>query len=237
MKFRSYTCFAIFGLLLISLSAIQTIQAQQTTVYGEGFPHTADGDGFPMVSPISIDSPSNTTYTTNRISLYFTVNALFDNSRGSASMTYSLDGKDNVTIPTSINFVPIEATITDANGKQTTGTSQFFSYYTISGSVDLKNLQSGQHSLTVFGRYTVYSMSDKVGLDSQTIYFTVDDESLPVTSTISVDESVPKFEQSINMFYVFVGVFSLIAAVVACTLFIKHRTNSKNVTSINTINV
>ena len=103
-------------------------------------------------------------------------------------MTYSLDDKDTVTISTSIEFVPLEATIADANGKQTTGIPQFFSYYTISGSMDLKDLQPGQHSLTVFGRYTVYSMSDKVGLDIQIVYFTVDDGSLLVTSTISVDE-------------------------------------------------
>ncbi|MCL2642696.1 MAG: hypothetical protein FWD52_04210 [Candidatus Bathyarchaeota archaeon] len=232
MKIKRSINFIVFGLLITSLSVLQPTQAQQTTVYGEGFPHTADGEGFPMVSPISINSPLNTTYTTNQISLNFTLRALFNSSQGSAIMTYSLDGKDNVTLPSSIVFVPIEATVTDAKGRQRTEISQFASYYTIAGSVDL-NLQPGQHNLTIFGHYTVYSMSDKVGLDSQTVYFTVDDGSLSVTSTVtSVDESAPNSEIAINMFYVYAGVFSLIAIAV-CVLFIKHRTKHKIVNNSN----
>jgi hypothetical protein len=226
VKFKRYVLFVVFGLLIISLNVLQPTIAQQTTVYGAGFPHTADGEGFPMVSPISIDSPTNTTYTTNRVLLNFTVKCLFSSSQGSATMTYSIDGKDNVTIPTSIEFVPVEATVTDANGKQTTEISQFASYYVISGSMDLKDLQPGQHSLTIFGRYTVYSMSGKVGLDSQTVYFTFDDGSLSVTSMVSVDDDVLNSEPLVNMFYVGVGVFSLVAVVI-CALFIKHRQTTK----------
>lgn len=227
MKVRHYVNLAVFWLLIISLSVLQPTLAQQTTAHVEGFPHTVGGEGFPMVSPISIDSPTNTTYTTNRVSLNFAVKCLFSNSQGSAVMTYSLDGKDNITIPTAIEFVPVEAIVTDANGKQTTEISQFFSYYVISGSVDLKDLQPGQHSLTVFGRYTVYSMSDKIGLDSQTVYFTVDDESLPVISNDSVDKVAIKSESSVNTFYVVVVVFPLVAVIV-CVLFIRPRQTAKS---------
>lgn len=228
MKFKRSAGLIVFWLLIISSGILCPIQAQQVTaVYGEGFPHTIDGDGFPMVSPISIDSPSNTTYATNKVPLSFTVKSFFNNSHGSAMMTYSLDGQDNITIPTSIEFVPLDATITDANGKQTSGVSQFFSYYVISGSVELKDLSLGQHSLTVFGRYRVYSMSDKIGLDSQTVYFIVDDGSLPVTSAVaSVDEVAPEVESSVNMFYTTMGIFSLIA-VIACVTFIKYRRTAK----------
>jgi hypothetical protein len=157
-------------------------------------------------------------------------------------MTYSLDGKDNVTIPTSIEFVPVEATVTDANGKQKTEVSQFASYYIISGSVALTDLQAGKHSLTVFGRYTVYSMSGKVGLDSQTVYFTVDDGSLPAASSMGVNEVMPTHESSDNTFYYMViGIFSIVTIAV-CALFIKLRSrdkivNSSSVTSISQLTI
>jgi hypothetical protein len=226
MKFKRYAIFAVFGLLIISLYSLQSTQAQRTAIYGEGFPHTADGEGFPMVSPITIDLPINTAYTIKQMSLNFTVKTLFSSTQGSAIMTYSLDGKENITIPTTIEFIPVYATVTDAKGKQTTEISPFASYHMISGSVNLRDLQPGRHSLTVFGRYTVYSMPDKVGLDSQTVYFTVGDESLPVVSAVSVDGDVSKSEPTFNKFYAAAGVF-LLVVVIACALFIKYRQTTK----------
>ena len=51
------------GCLLISLCILQPVQSQ----------YTVDGEDFTLVSPIRINSPSNTTYTTNHVDLNVTV--------------------------------------------------------------------------------------------------------------------------------------------------------------------
>jgi len=216
MKFNyagvAITCF----LLLISLNGLPLTQAQ----------HTSSGWAS-LVSPISIDSPTNTTYTTNHVTLTFTVKSLSNLQFGNFGfiMTYSLDGKEAVTVPTTKEFVPVCYTDDEGNQRE----SQFFSYYVNSGTVELEDLQSGQHCLTVFGQYTLNS---DTGLDSQTIYFSVDDETAIVPANVGEDgmsesESVP------NMLYAAVGVFSLVT-VITYALFVKCRSKSKNMHSLDT---
>ena len=136
---------------------------------------------------------------------------------------YSIDGNDNVTIPTSETLVPVWANVTYANGTKTKEISSTLSYYSISGLVELENLQQGQHSLTVFARYDMHSMR-KIAFDNKTVYFTIDDGSLPVVSNI--DDGVPKSEPSNNIIYASVGVFSLIA-VVSYALVTKLRQRNR----------
>jgi hypothetical protein len=210
------------GLLLTFFGVLQPTQAQQpsTKVYGEGFPHTAEGEGFPAVSPISIASPTNTIYTTNQVKLDFTVKSFFDNSNGNITMTYSLDGKDPVTIPMSIVFTPLYYTDSDGNTRQAIQGS----HYLISCSVDLDNLQSGQHSLTVFGRYELYSMLGKVGLDSKTVEFTIDDGSSQTVFNLDAEGvSEAESEPKSKCVHASVGLFSLVAVVAICALFIKRK--------------
>ena len=66
MKLRIQSGLAVFGLLIIYLSILQSTQAQ----------YTPDGQAFILVSPISIGSPSNTTYSTNQVCLNFILSNL-----------------------------------------------------------------------------------------------------------------------------------------------------------------
>jgi hypothetical protein len=157
------------------------------------------------------------------VCLKFTVKSLVNIHDADVTMTYSIDGNDNVTIPTSETLVPVWADVTYANGTKTKEISSTLSYYSISGLVELENLQQGQHSLTVFARYDVHSMQ-KIAFDNKTVYFTIDNGNSAVVSNI--DGGVPKSEPSTNIIYVSVGVFSLIA-VLSCALVIKLRQRSR----------
>jgi len=227
MKFRIHIGLAVFGLFLISLSILQPTQAQ----------YTADGQAFILVSPISIESPANTTYTKNQVCLNFTVASYFHaypfyppdsnvtvNPNANITITYSIDGNDNVTIQTSETLVPVWADVTYANGTKTKKISSTLSYFLISGLVELEDLQLGQHSLTVFARYEVPYIQ-KIAFDNQTVYFTIDDESSPVTSNI--EDAVPESGPPVIAICASVGVFSLIA-VVSYALFTKLRQRDKN---------
>ncbi len=225
---RSHIGLAVFGLLIIALSFLQPAQAQ----------YTADGQPFILVSPISIESPANTTYTTNQVCLNFNVTSYIHaypanppnanitiNPNADIAMTYSIDGNDNVTIPTSETLVPVWADVTYANGTKTKKISSTLSYFLISGIVEFEDLQQGQHSLTVFARYEVPSMQ-KIAFDNKTVYFMIDDESSQVTSNIDSDDGVPESEPPVIAICATVGVFSLIA-VVSYALFTKLRQRDK----------
>lgn len=214
MNIKFQSGLAVFGLLFICLIFLQPALAQYTT----------DGQPFILVSPLSIDSPVNTTYSTNKVCLNVTVKSLVKNV-ADTTMMYSIDGNDNVTIPTSENLVPVWADVTYANGTTAKAISSNLSYYSISGYAEFENLSQGRHNLTVFARYDVYSMQ-KIAFDNKTVYFNVDNGSSPIVS--NVDDVVPKSEPTNNIIYAIVGVSSLIA-VVSFVLFAKLRRRSKSV--------
>ncbi len=201
----------VFGLLMLSLSFFQPAAQAQ---------YTADDQAFILISPISIDSPVNTTYTTNQVCLNVTVKSLVKND-ADTTMMYSIDANDNVTIPTSNTLVPVWADVTYANGTKTTKISSTLSYYLISGTVKLENLPQGQHSLTVLAQYNVPIMQ-KIAFDNKTVHFTIDDGNSPVASNVDVNDSTSKPEPSNSIIYAPLGVFSLIA-IVAFALFAKRR--------------
>jgi hypothetical protein len=204
----------------VSLGVLQPVEAQYSTSGGAPLP----------VSSILIDSPTNSTvYETRQVLLNFSVISWFEPKLGNITMTYSIDGKDNVTVPISATYVPFEYVDEDGNVQ----VSPFLSYYLVSGSVTLEDLQSGQHSLTVFGRYEVYSMPGRIGFDNQTIQFTLINDNSLVSSNPGNGGGISEFKPSIITVCVFVSVFLLII-VVAFVLFTKHR--PKNA-SENTANI
>jgi hypothetical protein len=210
MKLRVQSGLAVFGLLIIYLSILQPAQAQ----------YTSDGQAFILVSPISINSPSNATYSTNQVCLNFTVKSLVDTHDADITMTYSIDGNDNVTIPTSEMLVPVWADITYANGTKTKAVSSTLSYYSISGLVSLENLQQGQHSLTVFARYDMHSMH-KIAFDNKTVYFTIDVGRLPVVS--NTDDDILKSELCPWLLVAVSVAVAAVAAVVVVVYFKKRK--------------
>jgi hypothetical protein len=240
-----FSCFFI-GFIVISLCVLQSVQAQ----------YTADGKMVQYyVGPLVIDSPMNTTYTTNCVCLNFTATAHFDPNVADVAITYSLDSNDKVTVPMSFEFVPLWANVGYADGTTTTAPSSLFSYYLLSGYIELIDLSQGPHCLTVFARYDDYARSN-IYFDNQTIYFTIDTENSHVMSnadinnsvsdskllvnepsaldaiSTDINDSISDSKLPINTVYAATGVFSLIV-IVSCALFVKHRSKGKNVNNLN----
>jgi hypothetical protein len=167
----------VLGLLTSLLVGVQTTGAQ----------YAQDGRYFPLASPINITSPSNNTYSSSLLTLNITFKLVSNLDRTNITIFYSVDGKDNVTIPVSGTFVPIEVTRTYENGTTETVISSFFSYYVITGCVALPELPEGLHEITVYGEYEHVGGSNFNVFDSSTVYFTIDDGNPPVISNLSLE--------------------------------------------------
>jgi len=139
-------------IFILTLSILLVIGVQPVTA-----PYTSDGQAFILVSPISIISPSNSTYTLQSLTLNFTVKSFLDSSKANITIVYSVDGKTNTTIDTQSTPVPM--------GIQ--------SYYLITGWATLPEMPEGSHSITVYGKYEFPGSYHNIGLDDRTVYFTI----------------------------------------------------------------
>jgi hypothetical protein len=166
----------VLGLLTSLLVGVQTVQAQ----------YTADGQGFILVSPINVISPSNSTYSSGLLTLNVTVKTFLNPNTSNVTLVYCIDGKTNTTIRTESTPVPIEVETTDANGTKTTGVS-IQSYYLITGWATLPEMPEGSHSITVYGKYEFPGSYHNIGLDNRTVYFTVNDGNPPIISNLSLE--------------------------------------------------
>lgn len=170
-------CSIFLGLFASLLGEAQTIKAQ----------HTPDGKGFPLASPINITSPSNGTYSSNLLLLNITFRYGLAVSSTNITVVYSIDGKDNVTLPVEATFVPIEVERTYADGTTEKAISSFFSYYVITGCVTLSELPEGSHNITVYGKYEYTDGSIFTVLDNRTVHFTMNYGNPPIISNLSVE--------------------------------------------------
>jgi hypothetical protein len=172
----------VLKLLILSFVGVQTVEAA----------YTPGGAGFPLASGIDIKSPANTTYVSNLLMLNITVRSMISPKIYCYAMVYSVDGKNNVTIPVASTFVPIEATRTYPNGTTATVISAFCSYYSINGCVELPELSEGSHSLTVYARYDRISDENtnwpELLLDNNTIQFTINKET--TANNVTVDSEL-----------------------------------------------
>lgn len=166
----------VLGMLVAFLAGTQTIQAQQT----------ADGQAFILASPLTINSPANTTYNSGLLTLNITVKTMLNPSASNITITYSIDGKTNTTINTETKHVPIWAEITYPNGTKTQGIS-IQSYYLITGIADLPEISEGSHSITVYVKYDFSADSHQTGFDEKTVHFTVNDGKPPTLSNLSLE--------------------------------------------------
>jgi hypothetical protein len=172
--------FALTMMLSIFLVVtLQNVEAQQTT----------QESGFPFFSEISILSPHNATYPDDLLTLNITSLTLFKPSTVNITIVYSVDGEENVTIP--VEEIPEVrlVTVTYANG--TTETVQGeppFVPARIGGWVTLPELPEGTHHITVYAKMQ-YNNGDRdfIGLDSNTVYFTIDDGAPPIISALSLE--------------------------------------------------
>jgi hypothetical protein len=179
MKRTASALTLIFSLLALLVAGVQTVKA----------PYTADGQGFPLASPISITSPYNSTYSSGLLTLNVTVKTFLNPNTSNVTLVYSIDGKTNTTIHTETTPVPIEAEFTDANGTKTTGVS-IQSYYLITGWATMPETPEGSHSITVYGKYA-FPDSHNIGLDNSTVYFTISANS---------EQEIPEFPSLIPLF-------------------------------------
>lgn len=128
--------------------------------------NTSSGAWIP-VYPISITSPSNITYTSDLITLNVTDSALYGTK---AEMVYSIDGKNNVTIPLVTSRME--------------GSPGPIFPITIVGVVALPKLPEGAHSLTV---YATFQFSRFTGFDNRTVYFTINNRTAPIISNMYLE--------------------------------------------------
>jgi hypothetical protein len=210
---------------MTSLYVIQPTQAQFSEVNGK----------LQYVSLLDITSPANITYATNQVCLNFTAKAQFDPNVANVTITYRLDNQTKVTVPITFVYVPV-GMIMDAEGNPTGKGSTFYSYYLLSGCVDLTDLPQGSHRLSVDARYIDYARNDAYS-DSALIYFITEGSSQIASNTefeqqITLDtdlnDSVSDTELPINVVCAFVGVMSLVI-VVFFALFTKRKPKEKNV--------
>jgi len=104
-----------------------------------------------FLSGLSIESPTNTIYNSNMLTLNVTSRAL-QGIDINTIISYSIDGSYQGIITTTTEIEPIISTITYANGTVTAGLS-IFSPNVTRGDVVLPQLVEGVHSLTVYARY------------------------------------------------------------------------------------
>lgn len=145
-------------LSIISLFGVQLVIA----------PYTADGQGFPLASPIKIISPTNITYSKHELTLIVTFKFLL--SPKYSNLSYSIDGKNNITIPLIGTREPREVTRTYPNGTSVIVNSTLMVPFDIQGEVVLPELSEGHHKITVYSRYLANQI---VAFDESTVYFTI----------------------------------------------------------------
>ncbi len=128
---------------------------------------TADGKYYILATSITLISPSNVTYYSDSLIL----NVTFKTCNGPAhtDMNYSIDGKDNVTVPPNSVFEPTSALRTYPNDTTETVISMF-SQYVYTGEVSLTELSEGGHNIVVYSQYT---SNNVIGYDSKEFFFTV----------------------------------------------------------------
>lgn len=166
----------VVGVLVTLLAGMQTVQAQST----------AGGQEFILSSPLSINSPSNSTYSSGLLTLNVTVKTLLNPEASNITVTYSVDEGTNTTVNTESTRVPIWADIIYPNGTKTKGIS-IQSPYLITAIATPPELPEGFHNITVYAKYDFSGDTRQIGLDEKTVYFTVNDGKPPTISYLMLE--------------------------------------------------
>lgn len=151
MKRNAMTLVLILTTLLLTFAGLYSVEAEDSPV------------GFPLLYKINITSPSNSTYNSSALALNVNVTTL-GGSNIRTSISYSLDGASNQTIPLTIEY-PAGNTFMMARHL---------------GSTDLSPLNEGSHTITVYVKCE-YPNNDKpvdapdtiTAVYNSTVYFTI----------------------------------------------------------------
>jgi hypothetical protein len=158
--------------ILLATAFIQNTKAQTTQT----------GQPFILATPLTITTPTNTTYKTSPTTIAINFKTIGINPKNT-TITYTINGKNTTTIPTKKIFHPIEATRTYPNGTQEQVLS-IYSQYLVTGQTSLPNLPKGSHKIEVHSEFQ--SNSHNTVYDKKTIYFTINDFKAPVISNLSI---------------------------------------------------
>ncbi|MFC1487703.1 hypothetical protein ACFLRN_08470 [Thermoproteota archaeon] len=161
---RIHFALIVFLTVLTSIVGIQPVIA----------PYTSDGQDFILAGPINIISPTNITYTSNILILNVSTTYLLGPDY--ANLCYSIDGKNNITIPLTGTQEPREITRTYENGTIVVINSTLNVPFILNGEATLSGLSEGSHNLVVYGNYTA---NTDIGYDDCRVYFTIDTSSQP----------------------------------------------------------
>jgi hypothetical protein len=143
---------------------------------------------------IILTSPSNNTYSSNLL----TLNVSTKTQQGIdvvISMNYSIDGKNEGTIPTTTKIEPINSTFTDATGAVIYVPSIQFPMVT-EGNVTLPNLSEGIHDVTVYAKYDYPSYVAPplifTSYENSTVNFTIDlnPNTAPAISILTIENKI-----------------------------------------------
>jgi N-acetylneuraminic acid mutarotase len=150
-----------FAFLLPTINAMPTDETGQT---------------LPVACPVGIISPINRTYSSNMLTLNISTVAMVA-ANIYVSMTYSLDEKENQSIPL------------------TTNARQNSFQAIITGSVALPTLSEGEHKIMVYAKYEINANPPHTATDQDNVYFTVNtldpnasiDTTPPTITNISIE--------------------------------------------------
>ena len=129
--------FALFLTFTVAMSCLTLLVIKSASAQ-----NTQNGEPCPLVSGVYITSPTNTTYTVDTLWLNFSISSIFDDTVYQYDLTYSLDGKGNVSIPSS------ELSFSLPNGD--TGA---ITICQCSVSVGLPQMDAGTHQLDVYATF------------------------------------------------------------------------------------
>lgn len=175
---------------MLILTVFQTSSAQ----------HKPSGEYFPLISSLTIVSPTNATYRTAPTVLNIDYRTM-PGPIYEYKMSYSLDGKDNITIQASCRYDPLIEKLRTPNGIVTRGPFIMAPNYRVIATANLPTLPEGYHHLTVYATYNRVTDQNQnwplLILDEQTVNFTVNNGIPPVLTGMSVenrtyrDQSLP----------------------------------------------
>ena len=173
---------ALSTLLLLPLFFVgaETVKAQTTQDEGHSF-------------GLSVSSPINITYSSNSLLLNASAIRMFDPSWYTSQLMYSLDGKANITLQSTVTFHDMSIPNITFSG--------LASYTIIKGAAYLSNLSEGPHYLTVYGIYLNTGLArfgPAVMHDNQTIYFMINDGAPPVIEMLQIQNKTYQTSLPLN---------------------------------------
>jgi len=198
LKYRNSFTIGLLAIILLT-SIIQPVQA----------PYTAEGEKISSISSIQINPPSNITYTTNKVRFDFTVESTIDARTIKSTFTYSLNGNNNITIPSKReNIAPPR----EANGNKIIDL--------ITGTINLKNLQPGEYRLTIFATYLI-EQEQTISFDNKTVYFTIDTNATNYSEEKSIQETLTN---PIHLLTITITIITIISIFCLWQKLKKHNT-------------